>query len=553
MLRCIERKTVRCSTLVAGTTALLTGFAPASQAGHYVQISQTGGIVTWPGRPPAYRSTSPCGRYQQTNAYGGQFTDIFFTAGHFNISGAITTVFQWKPDQIADSSGNLMDDPADTPPRYVVINEVSVAETLNTDPDNPGRAANGLGSSAKPITAQVDFSSWGYGRYIPGTISSGSRSKLRAGGQTVKVVCSPYADITTTENSRPSNPNPWYGYTRYEIEVYAPTLNLTGVTEFGGTHNILIGQGCSASIGLGYGLIINPQWAITGDTFESYTISDAFAQDYPLNPINLQFPSPHWYWKGEGSATVSCTAQVCVPSEDISSPGDPAPPPGGTRNFTGSTESAVHDDGQSPPPGYAVLGTISLTSNVNVVAPDYYFAPSAGIVTINDERVGAGAPDPGSNLLGGKPGMTIDGRMRTPNNFWTNPAGGDGAGHFAYVQLIQVDYLLQYGLFYSKMKSTYGVYFLDSGFPYNGTATADAPPNHTGDILQFTDTPQVDFLPQSYSIVLVENFKVWMLYLPPGSDSSWVPIAMMPWGWTADASRNPLTGGTWAPQPCGNV
>ena len=51
-------------------------------------------------------------------------------------------------------------------------------------------------------------------------------------------------------------------------------------------------------------------------------------------------------------------------------------------------------------------------------------------------------------------------------------------------------------------------------------------------------------------IVINDDFQMYMMYLPPGSDSQWVPLDRLIWHWNVNISE---VGSQWIPMPPGTV
>ncbi|MFY9234334.1 MAG: hypothetical protein WAO58_07730 [Fimbriimonadaceae bacterium] len=88
-----------------------------------------------------------------------------------------------------------------------------------------------------------------------------------------------------------------------------------------------------------------------------------------------------------------------------------------------------------------------------------------------------------------------------------------------------------------------GMELLDTTYPYEpdpydpapgspGTFAADGVPNIRG------DAPVAPLFPPTISQTsALDSFDLWLMYLPPGTGSVFVPIKKLQWFWAGDAQR----------------
>lgn len=543
---------------------LFTVSPDAAKAGSYILVSQTGGQCVNPMRPYKYS------RDDVGNTYGsyaciratGQYGDV-------NMSGAITTAYKWVPNKIVEeSTGNLIDDAADTPPKQVVVQEFCQVTSSNTDPTQDlGKVDNGLHSPVTRYTDISDYGVWSAGQttYVKG--AAGTRCQIKSGGPSITITCSPSLSNSPTAGE-------WESEIDYRVNVFPITLAVSGITNFNNAHNILIGQCAVGSLYCGVGKFINYHWTISGDTFKSYSANGSYntpaggPQVTYLKGNDYTAPLPFWVWKKDESDTVSVSATPCVPTAEMpkssnsadSTVGSAQEMPVNTTAITAtladpSNGGEPQPSGDPVPPGYSVLGQVSAQETINVMAPYFCFASLKGPLTLNNGACGAGQIDDSGNLiLGSKPGMQIGARVQTPKSFYQPSMGlGHDAGFFCFVQLINRTLMYTHaGL--DVTKNTGGAYWLDNSAPYGTgggwSSTAKSSPNGDPYPVDIDDTPSIAFLWDTTYIYVRDIFQDYLMYLPPGEFSQWVPLERMTWGWNVDNQWN-FTG--WYPNPANQV
>jgi hypothetical protein len=196
-----------------------------------------------------------------------------------SISGTITATFTWVP---ANST--------DTAPLSAIVTEQSRTY------------GGGYGRNA-PLSVTV---SDGFGDPATGSpqlntyyaTSAGQRWSIH-GGATFSITCSPsgstsgaYASLTLSA-----------AYSATVQPVVAALNGVTVASDF--TNNILIGQGCQASLNGITGVTLqNYQWTVSGDTFKDYIAHGAttggFSRCDFMTAVDWQQPSPLWYWRSIG-------------------------------------------------------------------------------------------------------------------------------------------------------------------------------------------------------------------------------------------------------------
>ncbi len=409
--------------------------------------------------------------------------------GPLNCSGAITTLWTWQPapGQTAAS------DPA---PASVVVQETCTAKV---------RGTNG---TTDPVTGVCDT---GVGVSCPLTLTqiwsaaecTGTRYRVVSGGPTVRVTCSPQAQCSGLSDSV---------HVRYTPAIFPVTISLTGTTkDSSGNQNILIGQGCTGSLSTAAPVTFsNYQWSAGGAVFDQFQVASdqSWGHTTPVSSDQWQQPNPYWHYLqyDSGPFAVTCSATVSV---------------GGTA-----------------------IGTVQGQQNVQVWAPYYYMGANVGPCTIVNNVVQAGGVD-----IQTQPGINFTGRVGTPALFTTSGVKPSvSAGSWAFLQLCKLDESINSSVWPSKTLNT-GGYELDNIWPYWNQYIAnstDANPNSAS----APDSPAVGLDTTTDNIVINDDFQMYMMYLPPGSNSQWVPLDRLTWHWDVNSSE---VGSQWIPTPPGSV
>lgn len=297
-------------------------------------------------------------------------------------------------------------------------------------------------------------------------------------------------------------------YASYTAEPTSVVLSLTGTIMSNGKHNILIGQGCTATLSAGSYALSNFSWSVPGDYFGAWVIDDFDGvprHSYVLAP-NLSSASAHWYWKKGGTGDVTCTATATID--------------GRTYQVTGGQYVGVWE------PYCDVRYNLG---NVRVL-------PS-GLFGLFGSPVGDG------RIVDG---MTADGMVRNPDLFaqlggticWAQLAvntnttwtSSDGVVHRSSQDGIQG--LDDGGLGYWQL---YGYTYPADG-TYNFTPIGAAQPNNSGH--QIYDSPAMDLRRFPNVVNATRGFQAdtWLMYHPGGDDWSWVPLYKFGWGFNGNAS-----------------
>ncbi len=491
-----------CSLTACLLTACLLLLPPPARAGTYVWTQTDGsGNVT---HSPTYSGGKfvcsflsedyrPLGN--PATAYGNPDDK----GGQVDCSGEIDTVYTWQP-----APGQTMT--TDPPPASVVVQEDCTAKTNGSSGSSvpvTGVCDTGLGVSLPPSQLQ--------GATIPlGIQCSATRYKVMAGGPTVKLACSPRAQCSGLYAQCE---------VRYTPAIFPVTVSLGGTTkDSSGNQNILIGQRCQGSLSAGPASLSNYQWVVPGQVFGKFNVATdqswAYASNLFTDPDWIK-ATPQWCWSKDETQTVSCTAQASI-------------------------------NGQ-------VIGTVTGQQQVTIWAPYYYFGNDTGGVFINPYSAASWTLQATAITNVSIRGTNWQGRVSTPPLFST---GASGAWNF--VQIITPGRFKTLTSGGSMDCTENGNTGLDTSYPYPAGQDASG---HTSDpflallngwsaddtLHQTGDSPST-WLDDTISNENVdENFQVYMMYLPPGSSSQWVPLHQFQWRWYASDSIPGVSWTSWVP------
>lgn len=299
----------------------------------------------------------------------------------------------------------------------------------------------------------------------------------------------------------PSNACTLGGTTILNVVTTPVNIVLGGVTVGGGKNNILIGQGCTGSWvpvqsgGRVYGTLSNWQWTVSGTTFEDWGPSSPLypnASYFIGGPGPLTNPTAHWYWNDSQQAqeTVSCTA-TC-----------------------------------SPPPNLGQPFTVTSMQNVSVYVPGWTATGTGTYMQVNTK-----APqDPEYELWGN---MSWDATVATP----TMPAFGQGTLELVQIVTPNDSYTTYAQPVQNRSDPINGITGLDTQYPVS--SAIESVPYADG------DSPGLPLTSSGSTVAGSAKFQPtfidYLMYLPPGSDVKWIPIAAFPWSTSGNATV-PISG-----------
>jgi len=290
----------------------------------------------------------------------------------------------------------------------------------------------------------------------------------------------------------------------YTASATPVTINLAGtIKDSSGNLNILVGQGCTASlVGIPSSCTVsNYNWTIPGTTFQDWGPSSPMSPNASYfigGPGPLNQATAHWYWNDSKQAqeTVTCTATV------------------------------------TPPAGQGTPFSITVTQKVTVQVPGWQAAGQGSYMQVNTS-----APRDSNYELWGS--MDWKATITTP----TQPAFG--TGNWEVVQIITP----------SDSYTTYTNPVQNHSNPQNGVTALDLTCPYLGDVFMESVQPGADndnpglrltasgSAPVA-SAVFKDTFVDYLMYQPPGSDVQWVPLAAF--AWSTNGSATIPVSGKWS-------
>ncbi len=436
----------------------------------------------------------------------------------------LTATFTWTPDP---------SNPQEPPPASAIVSQYCSA-SWNTSYANgsatfSGSVSNGLGAAVVPSANGATCQSTQY------TVWSAPDPSHPAAS--FSVTCSPTASFTAASGSVSHSSVSGSAGVTYKAAAFPVTITLTGTTpDASGNPNILVGQGCTASLsGIPSDLLNNTAhpptyaWSVSGNTFQSWngascTLPVAAVTGY--GPATN--PTAHWYWSDKASVkTVTCTMTL------------------------------------TPPTGQGAAFTVTAAQKVILDSPSYLPNEPIGVVQLNTSSPSF----PGSQAVyAGKganntpiAGIVFDDTVTTPATPYTS------TGYWYHVQIAtESRYRTAVGSS-SSVGSVNNGQGLDytplqgGGASYVYGVTTNADGSHASP--KDDDNPSI-LVTNSYQEYKAkgESFQDYIMYSPPGTNSISVPLASFQWSWNADVKipqtplpkswanwNNALTNGTITP------
>lgn len=404
-----------------------------------------------------------------------------------------------------------------SPPRNVLVDAICNMTWGGSHNVSSGSAINGLGTPEKDTyTFMVNFGG-----------ESGEKYEVHIG---TSGTIDYKIDVMATVSGTMLNPG-YVGVGRsLNVSANPIMINLSGTTPDPNKNNvdsILTGQRCMASLYTMTPLVefVNEQWSVMGDTFDSFFVSNDQTSGHEVfcAPSNWTSSYPQWCWSDTGAAgavngdgTISISANVVVN-------GVPS-------------------------------GPLTDSRPVTLWAPYSKMKPivAVPISTSFDKGDGGTGPQAGvyaQDLIGGA-GITFEGRCGTEDLFSQN-----GVGQACFVQILWLN-RTQYTTGSNQANQVVKNNALDTIFPFNpafdanNSDDASVPGSHAPG--KAYDLPGMGFLWQVRGFQAADNYRMFMMYLPPnssGGTSQWVPIQKVDWQWNTSGSRDALSSAPFAPDP----
>jgi len=385
------------------------------------------------------------------------------------------------------------DGAGDNPPDQVIIAETCTASfnASGTTPD--GAADNDLGFD--PVINTYSGSKTG--------TSSGTRYRIVSGADPLDITASPSSSASATNGML-------YATMSYISSASVPSVNLEGGIGDPWAKRFLIGQMCRATVTT----ILVPssyEWHVTGGApFSDYVPGETSGI---YTPVGTETDSVLVFrFARQASATVACSLNLIVPA------------------------------GAKPAGGLA----ITLFRPCVVDVPTYTYRKKTGVVEF------VGTPPTKFRPYGATDTSVDDPTdSGTAGSIWAAkvvyPAGYTNGPHelgWNYTQLITT--------FRSRVNngvvenvSMNGQTVLDTTFGYSD----DFP---TGTEHVYGDSPDEGLASVLSSVSVNDNFKTYIMFIPLGTGSRYVPLQYWTWYWKAEARQDAGTG-TWSFMAGSNV
>ncbi len=347
-----------------------------------------------------------------------------------------------------------------------------------------------------------------------GSSSSGTRYRIvQNPGQSFPITCSPSVVFSGTAAAGPpiTGSGNGLGFLSYSATAQPLEVVLSGGIGTKNSKKYLIGQHVTATLSTGGLTADSLSWFVMGGSpfkdWTAYQDEGRFTAFVPetTNPIGFYFKKP------DSGPTVTCYAHLAVPA--------------GARPANGFVVAADRQCGVVPPASATFdvsMGSVSLRN------PPPQPTNSIGFG-------GLRSPEYGDQDVG----IVWKCQILTPAAFTQQGPGG-----WNFIQLISMDrHHVYHGTDQGLRKN--GHQCLDNFYPYaplpNGVHPgyagmwsadgidhrgADDPFNSV-----FYGSGEVD------SVNMEDGFRTWLMYLPPGDDSRYVPIRKIAWYWHGAATR----------------
>lgn len=401
----------------------------------------------------------------------------------------------------------MPDGDGDDPPAKVVVAETCTAYFSASGSSPTGSADNYLGFAATINTGSG---------YKNGT-SSGTRYQLLAGGQTVSLTASPSSSASATNGML-------YATMSYQSSAAPLEVILSGGIGPKTAKRFLIGQQVTAYLQTGGLSASYVHWSIVGGKpFSNYVVGDRAVYDNS-NPPQFQYNVPDGYGLfvplGENLTDLTIFYHYAMPESS-------------------TVACAAHLDvpvGAKPESGLDVAPV----RTCSVEAPAFNLQGVIGSAVVNQP----GGPNPGLYLGGASysgNGLALLGS----GTYWIGwvQAPGDfladyGTGNWQFTQTIvpQINMTLN-GVPYSW--SLNGITQIDWHFDYDlQTHPGDA------DWQSANDHPGIPIVGGCTMLHDAMNCMAYMMYMPGGQGSCFVPLQALHWSWGATAT--PSAGGVWS-------
>ena len=456
-------------------SALLTAPAPvAAQSSQYDVTYTTTGTANsqYTGLPP--NSTPYTTNGGSTHGSAGTSVGVMGGSGSFTAgcTGPITATLKWNT--------GINNDPA---PAAVIVQEHSVASFTTTS--QPGSTVTGSCDNGLKVTSPAGVTSYTADSSTY-TVKSGSSFSLPAR--------SPVANASgSTGNSTPTPVCSGNTSITYTVTATPVTITPTGTTASANGPMALTGQQLGGTLNIPSGFTAKSYaWSVGGDTFATYD-KDApngthTTQLVPLSSADKAATKFQFYDKKAENIIISCAATVTAP------------------------------DG-------SLLTVTAQSQQITVLKPT---VTKWDIITGYVQPHGAGVwglePDPSTTNTDGETWKNIT--ISLPTQF----SGGQGC----IAQLLTPDREEYIGATPTPLVPNNGIKGLDGGFPYGPIWSLPVPGADS-------DSPSTQISGGNpggtiSKITAHDLFTTYVMYMPPGTNSVWVPLQSYDWSWAGTVS-----------------
>ncbi len=452
---------------------------------------------------------------QQTTSFSYSGTVDGYGGGLAMVSGPATVTcdneivvrYRW----VSDDGGVY-----DTPPRWVLVRQTCSASASSTDGATAVEADNGLGFTAVA-------SSTASGEYR--LTSSGTRYQIMYGDDEIEVHASPRASASLAGGGGGVTPTPdsaaaagVLSFVRallgladtgaasvyYTVAVSPVTVEYSSATGIGPSFlkRYLIGQQAQASLQAGLLTASSWSWTVTGGRpFLSYSATDSLAQLVDLGtPSNSTLQC--YFAQPDSSPTAFCTAHLDVPA------------------------------GAHPAEGLDVTAWRSCHSE----APQW--EESAGVGTTQQEADLfwlAGASVTAGQMTWSGPGFLWPCCVTTPTDY----VASQDTGTWLFAQLFWPRRLktLDNGRHIGFSLNDPADPYCDKAFPYGRLESDPCGPFDANTVWHAGQDSPAELLscpfPERTTIAAsaADRMRTYLLYLPPGLHSTYVPLRYCEWTW----------------------
>ncbi|RYG39571.1 hypothetical protein EON81_00275 [bacterium] len=417
-----------------------------------------------------------------------------------------------------------------------------------------GSGAYATGIPNQKLTLGVANYQGTYTRYF--NVVDGTRYSVKTDpGASFNVNCSPSASASDASGHLADT------LVSYNASTYIPELvfNDNNGIYVGGSRRYLIGQKVEAALTIPSSVAsssVSKNWsAIGGNAFHDWVASDGEAPN--PTPIIAGQEDFSCYFRKPLPALISVGAHLDFPAFVAPTGGidlQMAVPVEVVRPPVTSFICRMRPDFVSPPASYA-FGGLNYNYTSNGVGIYYHNLSETSPYTFLGFF---GLPCPSPNPVGAYPlsvGIRWDGYMKTwtgstSSNPW--PSGSQGGWHF--VQTVVCDRTRVHLTMNEKLEAN-GVKMLDTSYPYEPESYSTNTPDEVvgqwpadGSSHSAGDAPSTPLTSVTSSTKTGhETFECYMMYIPPGNESRYVPMVKVDWFWSGEALRDEM--GQWIKPP----